>query len=292
MKTIIFSFLFVLLYGSGFVATQYGIPFADPVSFLVIRFAITAALLGIVCLIVKPQLPNSIKEVIHTLIAGMLIVGTFSVGVFVAIDYGISASTSALIISFQPLLASLIAMAVFKAQVTTAQWVGLLIGLTGVLAIVFWGLKSPSPMGLIMACVGLLGVACGSVYQKYYCAEMNLIFGGFLQSLSSFGLCAVVWLFYPKHFIDWTEEFVFSLLWMAIVVSIGALSLLYVLIRNLPISKVSTLFYLVPISALFLSLLFLDGTVSVFQGVGIVLVSLSIFLVVSFDQSTKKTVKP
>lgn len=287
MKTLILSFLFVLLYGSGFVATQYGIPFTDPVSFLVIRFAVTAALLGVICLVVKPPLPSNSREIIHTLFAGMLIVGVFSLGVFIAIDYGISASTSALIISFQPLLASLIAMVVFKAKVSLAQWIGLMIGLIGVLAIVFWGLESPSPIGLVMACIGLLGVACGSVYQKYYCADMNLLFGGFLQSLSSFGLCAVVWLFYPVHYVEWTPAFVFSLLWMAVVVSIGALSLLYVLIRQLPISQVSTLFYLVPISALFLSLLFLNGTVSAFQGVGILLVSLSIFLVVYFEQKGK-----
>ncbi len=284
MKTIVLSLLFVLLYGSGFVATQYGLPFADPVSFLVIRFAITALLLGIICLVVKPKLPTSIKQVIHTLIAGMLIVGTFSLGVFVAIDYGISASTSALIISFQPLLASLLAKLFFKASVSVSQWIGLIIGLIGVIVIVFWGLESPNIMGLLMACLGLLGVACGSVYQKYYCADMNLIFGGFLQSLSSCLLCVTVWLFYPTHAINWTGSFIFSLLWMAIVVSIGALSLLYVLIRYLPISKVSLLFYLVPISALFLSFLFLDGDISMVQGVGIVLVSLSIFMVTLVDQ--------
>lgn len=289
MKTVILSLLFVLLYSSGFVVVQYAIPFVDPVSYLVLRFALTATVLGLVCLITKPQLPQRRTEILHTMVAGALIVGTFSLGVFVAIGYGISGSTSALIISLQPLLASFIAMVLFKARVTMAQWLGLFIGFSGVLSIVFFGLQSPSKFGLLMAVLGLLGVACGSVYQKYFCAQMHLLFGGFLQSLASCLLCAIVWVFYPTHFVQWTPEFIFGLVWMAIVVSIGALTLLYLLIRNLSISKVSTLFYLMPISALFQSMLFLDGDISLFQGVGIVLVSLSIFMVAFFDQE-KSTV--
>ena len=286
MKSLIASFLFVFLYGSGFVATQYGLPFVDPVSFLVIRFAITASILGIVCLIVKPEFTVTRSDLIHTFIAGMLILGLFSLGVFLAIDYGLSASTTALIISFQPLLASVIAQIFFKTKVSVAQWIGLIIGLLGVLLIVFWGLKTPNIIGLLMAGLGLLGMACGSVYQKHYCADMHLVFGGFLQSCAACLLCLLVWPFYSTHFIIWMPEFIFSLLWMAIAVSIGGVTLLYVLIRQLSISKVSTLFYLIPIAALVLSLIFLEGDIYKVQVIGIVLVSVAIFLVAHFDQRT------
>ena len=207
MKSLVASFLFVFLYGSGFVATQYGLPFVDPVSFLVLRFAITASILGIVCLIVKPKLNVTRSDLIHTFIAGMLILGLFSLGVFLAIDYGLSASTTALIISFQPLLASVIAQIFFKAKVSVAQWAGLMIGLLGVLLIVFWGLKTPNIIGLFMAGLGLLGVACGSVYQKQYCADMHLVFGGFLQSCAACLLCLLIWPLYGTHFVIWTPEF-------------------------------------------------------------------------------------
>lgn len=287
MRTVVLSLVFVLLYSSGFVVVQYAISSVDPVSFLVLRFAITAVVLGLMCVISRPELPDSRTEIAHTMVAGALVVGTFSLGAFVAIAYGISGSTTALIISLQPLLASLIAMVLFNARVTVAQWLGLFIGFVGVLSIVFWGLRSPSPIGLVMAVLGLLGVASGSVYQKYYCTKMNLLFGGFLQSLSSCILCAIVWLFYPVNFIQWTPTFIFGLLWMAITVSIGAMMLFYLLIRKLSISKVSSLFYLMPISTLFQSILFLDGSISAFQGVGIILVSLSIFLVVYFEQKGK-----
>lgn len=286
MKSLVASFLFIFLYGSGFVATQYGLPFVDPVSFLVLRFAITASILGIVCLIVKPKLNVTRSDLIHTFIAGMLILGLFSLGVFLAIDYGLSASTTALIISFQPLLASVIAQIFFKAKVSVAQWAGLMIGLLGVLLIVFWGLKTPNIIGLFMAGLGLLGVACGSVYQKQYCADMHLVFGGFLQSCAACLLCLLIWPLYGTHFVIWTPEFIFSLLWMAIAVSIGGVTLLYVLIRQFSISKVSTLFYLIPIAALILSLIFLEGHIYKVQAIGIVLVSLSIFLVAYFDQRT------
>lgn len=288
MKTLMLSFCFIVLYGSGFVATQYGMPHTDPVSFLVLRFAITTAVLAMVCLVVKPAFPTTLKEWIHIAIAGTLIIGVFSLGVFVAIANEISASTSALIISFQPLLSSLIAYLFFKERITKAQWLGLIIGLVGVLAIVFFGLKKPSLFGLIMAILGLLGVACGSIYQKYFCKDMNRLSGGLIQSFASCVFCALIWLVYPTHFVEWHPDFIFALLWMAIGVSVGAFSLLYLLIQQLPISKISTLFYLVPISALFLSVMFLDGNITLFQSVGIVLVSVSIFLVTLFDQRIAK----
>src|SRR5699024_2821744 len=99
-------------------------------------------------------------------------------------------------------------------------------------------------------------------------------------------LCLLIWPLYGTHFVIWTPEFIFSLLWMAIAVSIGGVTLLYVLIRQLSISKVSTLFYLIPIAALILSLIFLEGHIYKVQAIGIVLVSLSIFLVAHFDQRT------
>ncbi|PNK60449.1 DMT family transporter [Psychrobacter sp. FDAARGOS_221] len=302
MKALIASFLFIFLYGSGFVATQYGLPYVDPVSFLVIRFAITACLMGTLCLVIRPKLAGSklttsksagsqdtagsdtIKDLMHTFIAGALMVGLFSLGVFLAIDYGLSASTTALVISFQPLVASVMAQIFFKAKVSIAQWIGLIIGLIGVLFIVFWGLKTPNIIGLLLAGLGLLGVACGSVYQKHFCADMHLVFGGFIQSCAACILCALVWPLYGAHFIEWTPEFIFSLLWMAIAVSIGGVNMLYILIRQLSISKVSTLFYLIPIAALVLSLIFLEGHIYKVQGIGIILISLSIYLVARYDQ--------
>jgi len=53
------------------------------------------------------------------------------------------------------------------------------------------------------------------------------------------------WLF-ENNVVHWTGEFVLSLIWLAVVLSIGSIGLLYWLIRRSAATSVASLFYLVP----------------------------------------------
>ncbi|WP_084632025.1 DMT family transporter [Oceanospirillum maris] len=292
MHTAILSLLFITLYGSGFVATQFGIPYTDPLSFLTYRFFITAIILTIVCLVIRARWPSSVKEVMHQSIAGALIVGTFSIGVFISIDQGTSAATSALIISFQPLIASLLSFLIMRTKINRPQWIGLIMGLLGVSFIVFSKLSVNSLSGIMMSVLGLLGLAFGSLYQKAFCANMNIFSGGVIHTSSSAVLCLLISLFYGDSYTEWQPEFIFSLLWMSIVVSIGALSILYVLIRKLEISQVSSLFYLIPVSSVILSIIFLDESLNTNELVGILITSVAVFMVNSSIFRSTRPTKP
>ncbi|WP_461534852.1 DMT family transporter [Spongorhabdus nitratireducens] len=279
MRTTILSLLFITLYGSGFVATQFGIPYADPLSFLTYRFSITAIILVVICLLFRVRWPGSFREVFHISIAGMLIVGTFSIGVFISIDLGTSAATSSLIISFQPLIASLLSFLVLQTTISKQQWVGLFMGLLGVSFIVFNNLGIDNLSGILMSILGLLGLALGSVYQKKFCSNMNVFSGGVIHTCVSAAMCYTIAMFYDGSYTDWQPAFIFSLLWMAVIVSIGALSILYILIRQLEISQVSSLFYLIPVSSVMLSVILLDESLDTNELIGILITSMAVFMV-------------
>lgn len=279
MKTLIFAFLFVVLYGSGFVAAKVGLSYSDPLSFLVFRFSITATLLVFVCLAIKAPWPKSLKELMHIAVAGTLIVGTFSAGAFISIDMGTPAATTSLIISLQPLIASLLSFVLLKTAISRSQWFGLVLGLAGVSFLVLNKLGAANIEALLMSVVGLLGLTFGSLYQKHFCSNMNIFTGGVIHTSASALLCVVLMLFYPSLYIEWHPEFIAALLWMSVVVSIGALSMLYVLIRTLEISQVSSLFYLTPVSSVLFSVLLLDQSLDQLELLGIVLTSLSVFMV-------------
>lgn len=180
LHSIAFPFIFVMLYGTGFVGAKYGLPYAEPVTFLLLRFAIAACAVAGLGLLFKASWPKKWGDVFHISLAGMLTVGTFSIGVFVAIDMGLSPALSALIIALQPVLVAVVARRMLGESLNMFQCSGLALGLVGIVFVVSQKLDFTSVhmTGLGMAVIGLLGLSFGNLYQKRFCADMNVFSGG------------------------------------------------------------------------------------------------------------------
>ena len=94
--------------------------------------------------------------------------------------------------------------------------------------------------------MSLLAITFGTLYQKKFCSHIDWRSGSLIQQTSAllmFGLGA--WLL-ETRVIDWSLQFVLALGWLAIVLSIGTVGLLYWLLRRQASSQVASLFYLVP----------------------------------------------
>ena len=282
-----FPFLFVMLYGTGFVGAKYGLPYASPITFLVLRFAIAACAVAALGLFFGAVWPKSWREVFHIAVAGILTVGTFSIGVFVAIDMGLSPALSALIIALQPVLIALVARRVLGETLSMYQWGGLGLGLLGILFVVSQKLDFTSVhmAGLLMAVIGLLGLSFGNLYQKRFCANMNIFSGGSIQSIASCIVALPLALLFEDMTVEWTFEFITALAYMSIGVSIGALSLLYVMIRRGEVSRVASIFYFVPVSAAIVSSLLFEEVIDLQMAIGIAITALGVMLV---NRKTKR----
>jgi drug/metabolite transporter (DMT)-like permease len=184
----------------------------------------------------------------HYAVAGLLVHALYLGGVFVGISLGVEAGVSAMIVSVQPLLVAAFAGLVLGERVTPRQWVGLGLGLLGVVLILARKLGHGLGDALgALACVGaLLGMTADTLYQKRHCASMDLRTGNVVQFAASGLATGLLALLFEDNRIVWSVEFVFALLWLVLVLSLGAISLLYVLIRRGAASRVSGLFFLVP----------------------------------------------
>jgi drug/metabolite transporter (DMT)-like permease len=131
---------------------------------------------------------------------------------------------------------------------------------------------------VVLSILALLGVTFGSIYQKRYCADMELCYGGAIQSLVSGGICILLLPFYESFKVVWTGEFIISLVYMIVGVSLGALSLLYIMIQRGEVSKVASVFYLVPVSAAISSYLLFGETIEETILFGASIIALGIFL--------------
>jgi len=282
-------FVFIVLYGSGFVFTKMGLEFSSPMIFLVLRFLLAFLILFILSFILKSSWPQTQKEFIHISIAGSLTVGTFSIGVYLALFYGLSVALCALIISLQPLFVAFLAQKYLKERINAYVWRALFIAFFGVFCIVLFKLNTQnlSLFSLFCAFIALLGLSFGNMYQKKYCSSMNLYTGGAIGTLSS-SLLVLPFLFLEESYIIYNKDFFIALFYMAIGVSIGALSLLYLMIKKNNISKVASLFYLVPVSAVVISYFLLDEKIDSLVLFGIFLVLLGIREIHKKDKRIEK----
>jgi drug/metabolite transporter (DMT)-like permease len=242
-----FPALFVLLWSTGFIAAKYGLPYAPPFTFLLYRFVMVALLMLAVALVTLAPWPRAASDYVHVAIAALLVHGLYLGGVFVALDGGMPAGTSAMLVGLQPILTVFLALLWLRERVVPKQWAGLVLGLIGVYLVIrhkvdFGGGHN----GLLPSAIALAGISVGTLYQKRYVTHVDLRSGAVIQ----FATCALVYaplaLLFDTRPVQWVAPFVFALGWSVVVLSVGAISLLYWLLRHGAASGVARLFYLVP----------------------------------------------
>lgn len=244
--------LFVLLWSTGFIGAKYGLPYAEPLSFLVARYVLVIALMTLLALAMRAPWPASPREAFHIGVTGVLVQALYLGGVFMSIYRGLPAGISALVVGMQPLLTAALAGVLLGERVSARQWGGLALGFGGVALVVgskanVDGVASEALVHMLTPAVAaLLGITAGTLYQKRFCPRFDLRTGSVLQFLPSLALTALLASQTETMTIQWTGDFVFALLWLVLVLSIGAISLLNLLIRSGSAVNVASLFYLTP----------------------------------------------
>ncbi|ROR34571.1 DMT family transporter [Inmirania thermothiophila] len=240
--------LFVLLWSTGFIGAKLGLPDAEPFTFLLLRFLLVTAILAAAALATRAPWPRRPGEIARLAVAGLLIHATYLGGVFAAIHRGLPAGTTALITALQPLLTAVAAGPFLGERVTARQWLGLVLGLAGVALVVGdrAGLGEGDAVAVAWAGLAVLGITAGTLYQKRHGGAMDLRTGSAVQFAASAAAMAVLAPLLETMRIQWSGRFLFALGWLTAVLSLGAISLLMLLIRHGAAARTASLFYLVP----------------------------------------------
>jgi drug/metabolite transporter (DMT)-like permease len=242
--------VFVLIWSTGFVVAKFGLPYAPPLTFLLLRFIGVLLILLPLVLIARAPWPGAQSG--HIAIAGILLQGGYLGGVWCAIKIGMPAGLSALIVGMQPILTAF-AAPIIGERVRPKQWLGLAFGLCGVGLVVAnkISLSGLSWQSIALCLLALMSITVGTLYQKHYCPRFDLRTGTIIQFAASIVVVlplavAFEHLDLSLDTVQWTPRFVAALSWSVLALSIGAIFLLFALIRKSAATSVTSLLYLTP----------------------------------------------
>lgn len=277
---------FVLIWSTGFVVARFGMPHAPPLSFLALRFALSA-LTFVIWIKLSPSVgwPRDRRQWGHLAMVGALTHAIYLGGVWAAVKAGMGAGTIALMAGLQPVLTAVWLSATgTQHRVSGRQWGGLLLGLGG-LVLVLWrklGLGELNAVNLSLGACALLAITTGTLYQKRFVAPCDVRSAVLIQLLAALALTLPFALLEQEPMV-WHAELLGALAWSVLMLTLAGSSMLYLLVQRGAATRVTSLLYLVPPCAALQGWLLFGESMSALVWLGMALTAVGVGLVVGRD---------
>ncbi len=275
------AWYFVVVWGSGYLATKVALQYTAPFTFLSLRFALGIFCMLAIVLIVRPPWPASRAELGHVIVAGLLMHAVNLSGSHYTQYLGVSAGIAAVLLSVQPLLTALIASRWMNETLSRAQWLGVGLGLAGVVLVVWHKIdvREMTLGALIAVTVSLLAVTAGTLYQRVFCPLVDLRVSALVQFIASLALLAPLAYVVEGAIVIWAWQMMLGVVFLVIFASIGAVNALHTLMRRGQATRVTSLLYLTPIFAVVLELAMFQVVPSALSVLGIAITCAGVALV-------------
>jgi drug/metabolite transporter (DMT)-like permease len=284
--------VFVLIWSTGFIVARYGMPYAPPMKFLVLRYVLSIACLAVWAFAARVALPADRQQWKHLAVTGVLMHAGYLGGVWAAVKLGMGAGLAALLVGLQPVLTG-VWISSRGGAVSARQWSGLVLGFGG-LALVVWhklGVGEITGANLLCGVAALFSITAGTLYQKRYLAPCDVRTANLVQ-LGAALLVTLPLAWFETERIQWASQLVAALGWSVLVMTIGGSSLLYLLIQRGAATVVSSLMYLVPPCTALLAWLLFREPIAVSTVVGMALAALGVALVVRPTAPVARPLRP
>jgi drug/metabolite transporter (DMT)-like permease len=281
---------FVLIWSTGFVIARLAMPYVEPATFLFWRFIGVLIAMAYLSLVWRMSWP-SWSQFKHIAVAGILLQFGYLLGVWFAVRLGMTAGLVAIIVGLQPIITAWFA-AWISEKVTIRQWIGLGFGFAGVTLVVAEkiGFVHIPLLSYVLAFAALLSITFGTLYQKKFCPVFDLRAGSSIQFGISSILCFLCMYFFESGVMVWNASVIGAMLWAIFPLSIGSISLLFIMIRKGAATKVTSLLYLTPPTTAALAWLFFDEPFTLMMAAGLLLTMTGVVLVNRGQKSTVATI--
>ncbi|WP_454906968.1 DMT family transporter [Variovorax gossypii] len=277
--------VFVLIWSTGFIVARYGMPYAPPLKFLAVRYALSLACFGVWVALARVAWPKQRAQWGHLAVTGVLMQAGYLGGVWAAVHEGMGAGLVALLVGIQPVLTA-VWMSFNGGRISKRQWGGLALGFAGLVLVVSrklgqGGEVSALTMGL--ALMALVSITAGTLYQKRFVAPCDVRSASAVQMAAALLVTLPFAALEPQH-IEWNLQSGGAMAWSVLALSLGGSSLLYMLIQRGTATAVTSLLYLVPPCTAVMAWLLFSEPITLVTVLGIALTAVGVSLVVRSER--------
>ena len=275
----VYPFIFILLWSSAFITTKPIVDNSDPFSALAFRFFFVALGFYLFSIYSKQSVNVSKKNLIESLLSGVLFHGLYLGGVFYSISIGMPTGIAALIVTLQPILTNALSGPILNEKVTTKQWIGVLLGFLGAALVLGLDIGTDIPLlGLIATIVALISITTSTIWQKKLSNNLPLPVSNFYQAIGGCLFHILIIILFVEPYIDFTKTFVIAMGHQIFLVSFGAFTILMFLIKKNSASKTVSIFFLIPATSAFMAWLFLNETLTHLDLVGFLITTIGVYI--------------
>ena len=275
----IYPFIFILLWSSAFITTKPIVDNSDPFSALAFRFFFVALGFYLFSVYSKQSINISNRNLIESLLSGVLFHGLYLGGVFYSISIGMPTGIAALIVTLQPILTNALSGPILNEKVTTKQWVGVLLGFLGAALVLGLDIGTDIPLlGLIATMVALISITTSTIWQKKLSKNLSLPVSNFYQAIGGCLFHIFIIILFTEPYIDFTKTFVIAISHQIFLVSFGAFTILMFLIKKNSASKTVSIFFLIPATSAFMAWLFLNEKLTHLDLVGFLITTIGVYI--------------
>jgi drug/metabolite transporter (DMT)-like permease len=274
-----FPFLFIILWSSAFITTKPIIDNSDPFAALAFRFFFVAIGFYLFSLYSKLSLIINKKNLIESVLSGVLFHGLYLGGVFYSISIGMPTGIAALIVTLQPILTNALSGPMLSEKVTIKQWVGVLLGFVGATLVLGLDVGSKIPLlGLVATIIALIAITMSTIWQKKLSNNLPLPVSNFYQAVGGCLFHILLITLFSEPYIHFSKTFIIAMSHQIFLVSFGAFTILMFLIKKNSASKTVSIFFLIPTTSAFMAWLFLNETLTNLDLVGFLVTTIGVYI--------------
>ena len=275
----IFPFIFIILWSSAFITTKPIIDNSDPFTALAFRFFFVALGFYLFCIYTKQSILINKKNLLESLFSGILFHGFYLGGVFFSISIGMPTGIAALIVTLQPVLTNALSGPILGENVSSKQWLGVLLGFIGASLVLGLDVGTNIPLiGLVATIIALLAITASTIWQKKLSKNLPLSVSNFYQAVGGCLFHCLIITFFVSPYINFTQTFLISMGHQIFLVSFGAFTILMFLIKKNSASKTVSIFFLIPSTSAFMAWLFLNERLTSLDLIGFFIATIGVYI--------------
>ena len=280
----------VPVWSSGFIVGTLAVRHASGLSILFWRMSIAAVVMTAIALVSRVEWPRDPRTLLQMVAVGLLLQAAQFVGIFLALQHGVSAGLTALLAGSSPLLVAVFATVLLDEHLEPVQWVGSVIGVAGVVFAVIEELNGAgSAIGFLFALIGLAGLVGGTLVQRVGGADVDPRAANTIQLFVAAAVIAPLTALTANFNLG--AEAIAPLAWLTFGLSIGAVLLFFWLLKREKSGEATSFLYLVPATTAIAGVPILGQPLQFGAVIGLVLAFIGVRMVSSPDAVVSRSAR-